>query len=61
MIDESNREVLTIEVDLSLPATGVVRVTGQLEEMGGLPKSIRLDSGHKLWFAIFTNWYEKKH
>ena len=60
VIDESNREVLAIEVDLSLPAARVVRVMEQLEEMVGLPKAIRLDNGSELRSAIFTNFARKK-
>jgi putative transposase len=60
VIDESNREVLAIEVDLSLPAARVVRVMEQLEEMVGLPKAIRLDNGSELRSAIFTSWCAEK-
>jgi len=60
VIDESNREVLAIEVDLSLPAARVVRVMEQLEEMVGLPKSIRLDNGSELRSAVFTSWCAEK-
>jgi len=60
VIDESNREVLAIEVDLSLPAARVVRVMEQLEEMVGLPKAIRLDNGSELRSAVFTSWCEEK-
>ena len=44
VIDESNREILAIEIDISLPAARVVRTLEQLEEIHGLPKSIRLDN-----------------
>lgn len=60
VIDESNHEVLVIEVDLSLPAASVVRVMKQLEEMVGLQKAIRLDNSSELRSAIFTNWCEAK-
>ncbi len=60
VIDESNQEVLAIEVDLSLPAGRVVRVMKQLEEMVGLPKAIRLDNRSELRSAAFTNWCESK-
>lgn len=55
VIDESNREVLAIEIDLSLRAARVVRVMEQLEEMVGLPKAIRLDNGSELCSTVFTN------
>ncbi len=60
VINESNREVLAIEVDLSLPAARVLRVMEQLEEMVGLPKAIRLDNGSELRSAVFTSWREEK-
>ncbi len=44
VIDESNREALTIEIDFSLPAARVIRVLEQLEEIHGLPEAIRLDN-----------------
>jgi putative transposase len=60
VIDESNREVLAIDVDMSLPAARVVRVMEQLEEMVGLPKVIRLHNGSELRTAFFTSWCEAK-
>ena len=53
MIDESNREILAIEVDISLPAARVVRNLEQLEEIQGLPEAIRLDNGSELRSTIF--------
>jgi putative transposase len=44
VIDESNREILAIEIDISLPAARVVRTLEQLEEIHGLPQAIRLDN-----------------
>ena len=60
VIDESNREVLAIEIDLSLPAARVVRTLEQLEEIHGLPKAIRLDNGSELRSAVFMGWCESK-
>jgi len=48
VIHESNREILAIEVDLSLPASRVARVMEQLEEMVGLPKAIHLYDDNKI-------------
>ena len=44
VIDESNREILAIEIDISLPAARVVRTLEQLEDIHGLPQAIRLDN-----------------
>ena len=60
VIDESNREVLAIEIDLSLPAARVVRTLEQLEEIHGLPTAIRLDNGSELRSAVFMGWCEEK-
>jgi putative transposase len=60
VIDESNREVLGIEIDLSLPAARVVRTLEQLDEIYGLPQAIRLDNGSELRSAVFTQWCESK-
>jgi transposase InsO family protein len=43
IIDESNREILAIEIDTSLPAGRVIRTLEQLGEIYGLPQAIRLD------------------
>ena len=60
MIDESNREVLAIEIDTSLPAGRVIRTLEQLGEIYGLPQSIRLDNGPELRSAQMTEWCEEK-
>ena len=41
VIDESNREILAIEIDISLQAARVVRILEPLEEIYGLPQAIR--------------------
>ncbi len=58
VIDESNRKILTIEIDISLPAARVVRTLEQLEEIRGLPQSIRLDNGSGLRSAVIMGWCE---
>lgn len=45
VINESNREILTIQIHISMPTARVVRTLEQLEEIHGLPKAIRLDNG----------------
>ena len=60
VIDESNREILAIEIDISLPAARVVRTLEQLEEIHGLPQAIRLDNGSELRSSIFMGWCESK-
>lgn len=60
VIDESNREHITIQIDFSLPAARVIRVLEQLEEIHGLPEAFRLDNGPELRAAVFTEWCESK-
>lgn len=60
VIEESNREVLAIEVDLSLPAARVVQIIDHLEEIMGLSKAIRLNNGSELRSDIFTSWCDEK-
>ena len=60
VIDESNREVLTIEIDTSLPAARVVRTLEQLGEVYGLPQALRLDNGPELRSAALTDWCEER-
>ena len=60
VIDESNREILAIEIDISPPAARVVRTLEQLKEIHGLPQAIHLDNGSELRFAVFVGWCESK-
>lgn len=53
IVDDYNREVLSVETDTSLPALRLIRVLEQLKECRGLPQMIRVDNGpefisHKL-------------
>jgi putative transposase len=60
IIDESNREVLTIEIDTSLPAGRVIRTLEQMGEIYGLPQAIRLDNGPELRSGALVQWSEAK-
>jgi putative transposase len=53
IIDDFNRQVLSIEADTCLPTVRVIRVLEYLKEFRGLPEMIRVDNGpefisHKL-------------
>lgn len=53
VVDDYNREVLSMETDTSLPAQRLIRVLEQLKDWRGLPQMIRVDNGpefisHKL-------------
>jgi putative transposase len=60
VIDESNREILAIEIDISLSAARVVIMLEQLEEIHGLPKAIRLDYRSEFQSAVFMGWCDEK-
>jgi putative transposase len=60
VIDESNREILAIEIDICPPTARVVRTLEQPEEIHGLPKAIRLDNGSEIRSAVFMGWCESK-
>ena len=45
VIDDYSREVLAIEIDLSLPSRRVIRVLDRLVEYRGTPMKIRMDNG----------------
>ena len=52
VIDDSNREALAIEINISLPAARVVRT---LEEIHGLPQAIRLENWSE-HYALPSLW-----
>lgn len=56
IIDDFNREVLTLEADLSLPAQRVIRVLEYLKEFRGLPKMIRVDNGPEFISNALDQW-----
>lgn len=45
IVDDYNREVLSVETDSSLPTLRLIRVLEQLKEYRGLPEMIRVDNG----------------
>jgi len=55
VIDDFNREGLTIEADFSLPAIRVIRALDRIIEWRGKPKSIRSDNGLPTESTIFTH------
>ncbi|MFT2007485.1 DDE-type integrase/transposase/recombinase [Pontibacter sp. 13R65] len=45
IVDAYNREILTIDADLSIPALRLIRVLEYLKEFRGLPEIIRINNG----------------
>ena len=60
VIDDYNREGLTIEVDFSLPAERVIRSLDQAIEWRGKPKCLRCDNGPEYISDLLAAW-AKKH
>ena len=59
VIDDHNREGLSMEVDYSLPAERVIRSLDQLMEWRGKPKRLRCDNGPEYISHKLKAWAEK--
>lgn len=60
VIDDYNREVLSIEADTSLPTMRVIRVLERLELTRGLPKMIRVDNGPEFISHKLDHWCKER-
>lgn len=56
VIDDFNRQVLTIEIDTSLPARRIVRALDELIEIRGKPAALRMDNGPELVSDELEKW-----
>ena len=56
VIDDFNREALSIEIDFSLPAHRVIRALDRIIEWRGKPGSIRCDNGPEYISNILKKW-----
>lgn len=61
VIDDFNREALTMEIDCSLPADRVTRALDQLITWRGQPHSIRCDNGPEYIGHVMHAWAKKRH
>jgi putative transposase len=59
VIDDFNREALTIDIDLSLPAERVVRALDQVIEWRGKPLAIRSDNGPEYIGSTLAHWAQR--
>lgn len=59
VVDDYNREVLMIEVDLSFPSQRVVRMLERIAEWRGLPQRLRFDNGPEFTGIAVAEWAEK--
>ena len=58
VIDDFNREALTIEVDTSITGKRLIRVFERLKEIRALPDVLRVDNGPEFLSADFVAWAE---
>jgi putative transposase len=56
IIDDFNRELLSIESDLSLPTLRLIRILEYLKEFRGLPQMIRVDNGPEFISHKLDQW-----
>lgn len=59
VVDDFNREVLAIDVDLSLPAQRVIRVLERIVAWRGLPAKLRMDNGPEFISSTLADWAEQ--
>ena len=59
VVDDFNREVLAIEVDLNLPAPRVIRVLERIIAWRGYPAKLRMDNGPEFISIALADWAEQ--
>ncbi len=59
VVDDFNREALSIEIDLNLPALRVVRVLDGIAANRGYPVMLRMDNGPEFISLALAEWAEQ--
>jgi len=59
VVDDFNREALTIAIDFNLPAARVVRELDQIAAVRGYPLKLRLDNGPEFIALALADWAEQ--
>ena len=59
VIDDFNREVLTISIDTSLTSLRVIRELDRLLEWRGKPESLRVDNDPEFIAQVMQDWCDK--
>lgn len=58
VVDDFNREALSIEIDLNLPALRVVRVLDRIAANRDYPVMLRMDNGPEFISLPLAEWAE---
>ena len=58
VVDDFNREVLAIEIDVGLSAERVIRVLDRVVAWRGYPAKLRMDNGPEFISSILAEWAE---
>ena len=56
VIDDYNRELLGIDIGISMPSLRVIRYLDRLAEWHGYPEKVRVDNGSEFTSEVFMNW-----
>jgi putative transposase len=59
VVDDFNREVLAVEIDLNLPAARIIRVLDRIAAWRGYPQKLRLDNGPELTSKAMFLWSQR--
>ena len=60
IVDDATKEAPAIEVDVSLTGERITETLDRLEEMYGLPKSLRMDNGPEFQSKALDAWAYRK-
>jgi putative transposase len=58
--DDYNRQLFSVEIDFSLPASHVVQVLTRLVDCHGGPAQLRTDNGPEFIRAWLSEWHDKQ-
>jgi len=59
VVDRFNREALSIEIDLNLPAQRVIRILDRIAANRDYPAMLRMDNGPEFISLALAEWAEK--
>ena len=58
VVDDFNREALSIEIDLNLQARRIIRTLDRIALWRGYPAKLRVDNGPELTSVLMAEWAE---